>query len=47
MVSCVPEIKSIKLEKEQELLVIATDGVWDCMSNINVLKNCKRLLEKH
>lgn len=33
MITCVPEIKVEKIDKNAEFLIIACDGIWDCMTN--------------
>jgi len=33
MVLCIPEIHSEKIDKNTDFLIIACDGIWDCMSN--------------
>lgn len=33
MISCVPEIKVEKLNKNHDFLVIACDGIWDCLTS--------------
>lgn len=33
MITCVPEIKIEKLDKNVEFLIIAWDGIWDCLTN--------------
>ena len=33
MITVVPEIKTEKLSSNCEFLLIACDGIWDCMSN--------------
>lgn len=33
MITCVPEIKIEKLTKNHDFLVIACDGIWDCLSS--------------
>ncbi len=38
MISPVPQIEQFRLESNWEFLVVATDGVWDAMSNADILK---------
>lgn len=33
MITCVPEIKVEKLTKNNDFLVIACDGIWDCLTS--------------
>lgn len=33
MITCVPEIKKIELSSDDKFLVIACDGIWDCLSS--------------
>lgn len=33
MITCVPEIKTVKLTPEDKFLVIACDGIWDCLTS--------------
>jgi serine/threonine protein phosphatase PrpC len=33
MITCVPEIKKVELMGEDKFLVIACDGIWDCLSS--------------
>lgn len=33
MITCVPDIKVEKIDKNTEFLIIACDGIWDCMTN--------------
>ena len=33
MITCVPEIKVEKISKSSEFLVIACDGIWDCLTS--------------
>ena len=33
MITCVPEIKIEKLKKSHDFLVIACDGIWDCLTS--------------
>jgi len=38
VISPVPQIEQFRLESNWEFLVVATDGVWDAMSNADILK---------
>lgn len=42
MITCVPEIKSVPLSPEDKFLVIACDGIWDCLTS----QECGDLLAK-
>ncbi len=33
MITCVPEIKVEKVSKNHDFLVIACDGIWDCLTS--------------
>jgi len=33
MITCVPEIKVEKIDKNTEFVIIACDGIWDCLTN--------------
>lgn len=33
MITCVPDIKTEKIDKNTEFLIIACDGIWDCLTN--------------
>lgn len=33
MITCVPEIKVEKLTKSCEFMIIACDGIWDCLTS--------------
>eukprot|EP00344_Euplotes_crassus_P000638 CAMPEP_0196994186 /NCGR_PEP_ID=MMETSP1380-20130617/459_1 /TAXON_ID=5936 /ORGANISM="Euplotes crassus, Strain CT5" /LENGTH=293 /DNA_ID=CAMNT_0042409491 /DNA_START=111 /DNA_END=992 /DNA_ORIENTATION=+ len=33
MITCVPDIRSEKIDKNTEFLIIACDGIWDCLTN--------------
>lgn len=33
MVICVPEIKTVEINKDTEFFIIACDGIWDWMDN--------------
>ncbi len=33
MITCVPEIKTVKLTSDDKFLVIACDGIWDCLTS--------------
>lgn len=33
MITCVPDIHVEKIDKHAEFLIIACDGIWDCLSN--------------
>jgi serine/threonine protein phosphatase PrpC len=42
MITCVPEIKKVKLTSDDKFLVIACDGIWDCLTS----KQCVEWLGK-
>jgi serine/threonine protein phosphatase PrpC len=33
MITCVPEIKRVELTAEDKFLIIACDGIWDCLTS--------------
>lgn len=33
MITCVPEIKIERLTKANDFLIIACDGIWDCLTS--------------
>jgi serine/threonine protein phosphatase PrpC len=33
MITCVPEIKKIDMTADDKFLIIACDGIWDCLSS--------------
>jgi len=33
MITCVPEIRNVELTKEDKFVVIACDGIWDCLTS--------------
>ncbi len=37
MVIAVPEVRHLKLEEGDEFLILACDGIWDVLSNQEVL----------
>ena len=42
MVTCFPEIKKKVRTKDDEFIVLACDGIWDCLNNdqcINMLND--------
>ncbi len=41
MITCVPEIKIEKLNKNHDFLVIACDGIWDCLTSQECISMCK------
>lgn len=42
MITCVPEIKKVELTSDDKFLVIACDGIWDCLTS----QQCVDLLAK-
>ncbi|KAJ4792584.1 Protein phosphatase 2C family protein [Rhynchospora pubera] len=45
--SAEPELKLISLTKEDEFLIIASDGIWDVFSNQNAVDFVRRRLQEH
>ena len=33
MITCVPECKTTSFQKEDDFLIIACDGIWDCKTS--------------
>jgi serine/threonine protein phosphatase PrpC len=33
MITCVPEIKKVNLTADDKFVVIACDGIWDCLTS--------------
>jgi len=33
MITCVPEIKKVELTSDDKFLIIACDGIWDCLTS--------------
>ena len=33
MITCVPEIKTVQLNDQDKFLIIACDGIWDCLTS--------------
>ena len=33
MITCVPEIKTVQISDQDKFLIIACDGIWDCLSS--------------
>jgi|UniRef100_A0AC35GMB1 protein phosphatase 2C family protein 2/3 len=46
IVTAYPDIFSCELNKDVEFLVIACDGIWDCMTNEEVVEFCRERLQK-
>ncbi|RZS22155.1 hypothetical protein BHM03_00054894 [Ensete ventricosum] len=42
-----PELKKIMLTKEDEFLLIGSDGIWDVFSNQNAIDFARRQLQEH
>jgi serine/threonine protein phosphatase PrpC len=42
-VSCIPEIKAKKRESNDEMVVLACDGLWDVFSNDEVIENVRQI----
>ncbi|KAK7411652.1 hypothetical protein VNO78_03087 [Psophocarpus tetragonolobus] len=45
--SAEPELKLITLTKEDEFLIIASDGIWDVFSSQNAIDFARRKLQEH
>ncbi|KAJ7957467.1 Phosphatase 2C family protein [Quillaja saponaria] len=45
--SAEPELKLMTLTKEDEFLIIGSDGIWDCFSSQNAIDFARRKLQEH
>eukprot|EP00262_Sarcandra_glabra_P014203 TRINITY_DN4098_c0_g1_i3.p1 TRINITY_DN4098_c0_g1~~TRINITY_DN4098_c0_g1_i3.p1 ORF type:complete len:196 (-),score=21.57 TRINITY_DN4098_c0_g1_i3:212-799(-) len=45
--SAEPELKMITLTKEDEFLIIGSDGIWDVFTNQNAIDFARRRLQEH
>lgn len=43
MITCIPEIKVEKLTNAHDFMVIACDGIWDCLSS----QECITMVKEH
>lgn len=49
MITCVPDVKIEKIDKNTEFLIIACDGIWDCLTNqeaVEFVRDTAALLKK-
>ena len=37
IITAVPEVKIITLKEDIEFLILASDGIWDCKSSLNIV----------
>jgi serine/threonine protein phosphatase PrpC len=44
MITCVPEIKIEKRSSKEEFIVIACDGIWDCLTSAECATICRDFL---
>ena len=44
MITCVPEIKVEKITKPTEFIIIACDGIWDCLTSQEAINMAKEFL---
>ena len=42
-----PELKMIKLTKEDEFLIIGSDGIWEVFTSQNAIDFARRRLQEH
>ena len=46
MITCVPEIKVEAFSNNCEFILIACDGIWDCLTSQEAIDFCKDHLKK-
>ena len=49
MITCVPDLKTEKIGKDGDYLIIACDGIWDCLTNqeaVDFVKEQASVLKK-
>ncbi len=46
LVSCLPDIRTVDKDKNIQFLVIASDGIWDMLTNDEVVEIIVRLMEQ-
>lgn len=44
IITCVPDVAETQLTEDDEFIVLACDGIWDCMSNQQVVNFVRRRL---
>lgn len=47
MISAVPQIQTFHLDSQWEFVVVGSDGVWDAMSNTDVVTFVRQRLNSH
>jgi serine/threonine protein phosphatase PrpC len=45
MITCVPEIKVERLTNNNDFMIIACDGIWDCLTSQECISMCRDYLD--
>ena len=46
-ITCVPEITVLARQKDDEFIVMASDGLWDVVTNADIVKMVKDVFNKY